>query len=112
MLPKRLRLPIHRTIGLSPIIEARSPYATIKCFKSKAADRRVGVVVPKKVFTKPTDRNRAKRAVFSVFEKQEGLFPGTDVLIIMRPQAAFPGWNEFIRHIAGFIEKTHRNFFK
>ncbi|MEK9170308.1 MAG: ribonuclease P protein component [Patescibacteria group bacterium] len=87
MLAKKFRLPIQTVIGKKGKI-LKDSYFLLNVMPNLLSYSRYGMVISKKVLTKATERNRIRRKLFSVIEKnflekQKNL--RQDFLIIISP---------------------------
>ena len=87
MLAKKYRLPI-QNFFTKPAESRRTNYFLLKSFGPRERRSRFGVVISKKVFSKPTGRNRLRRTVFSFLELHQAQLPVKDFLIIVSPAVA------------------------
>src|SRR3989344_9562493 len=96
MIPKRNRLPV-QSIPPHPVRSLRFPYFTLKLFPRKNDERRIGVVVGKKVFAKATTRNSMRRYLYHFLFKKMSTATPYDVLLIAHGGAAHADRNELSR---------------
>jgi ribonuclease P protein component len=86
MLPSLYRLPL--TIRTLPAATERTPFFTMKVFRSDLPHPRFGFIVSKKVSPHAVTRNRVKRRLRSHIESLLPKFaPGYDILFIVQKHA-------------------------
>lgn len=86
MLAKKSRLPIGEFRGEKSVF-TRSANFTVRQADSPTGRFRLGVIVSKRVAARATERNRIRRIVFSVFEKNIDKLSAKDVLVSVLPGA-------------------------
>ncbi|MDP8233489.1 MAG: ribonuclease P protein component [Candidatus Saelkia tenebricola] len=68
---------------------------------------RLGVFVPKKVFKKAVDRNRAKRIIREVFRQEKSDLGGLDIICLLtKCQKGEVSLKLFSQHISALLQKV------
>lgn len=113
MLAKKYKLPVQGFAKKKPAFSGRFDFFSAKTTPNKLAFSRFGAIISRKVFASAVKRNKLKRLLFRVIQKENyHLNPGQDVLFIFHPFSSGVADKKMDAEMEGQIKKTARLIFK
>lgn len=82
----------------------RTPYFNVKYRPNNLPQARLGVVVSKKIFPKAVDRNKQKRRLRAVWQKQWGkINKKCDFVVLIKPESKAASATELEKSLNNFL---------
>lgn len=103
MLARQFRLPA--TVSFQHAKAFHTAFFSVRIVPNTLSNNRYGFIVSKKLDKRAVVRNRIKRRVRSVIEKEGLGLTGKDVLVVLKPAAIGASFEEISQAVRSILEK-------